>query len=321
MKIAIIGAGLSGLTLASRLSGVHDVVVLEKARGPGGRMSTRRAAPYAFDHGAQYFTAETECFQSFLSNLEGLGLIAKWPRDIVLTGGARMSAKPKYVAKPGMNAICKHLAETVRVQTQIHVETLSKGAEGWRVSAQDGDARGPFDWVISTAPAEQSAALLPETFSGRAALSAVEMQACFALMLGFEQPLDLDWQALKSGTPPIGWMATNSDKPGRSDPFALLIQSDNAWAEAHLENDPEQIIAALFAAGSALAGVDLSAANHRVLHRWRYASTAKPAGVPFLMDQDQQLAACGDWCPGSKIEAAFLSANALADEILSLPKA
>ncbi|MEO1360052.1 MAG: FAD-dependent oxidoreductase [Pseudomonadota bacterium] len=51
MKIAIIGAGLAGLTLARKLQAHHSVTVLEKARGPGGRMSTRRAAPYAFDHG------------------------------------------------------------------------------------------------------------------------------------------------------------------------------------------------------------------------------------------------------------------------------
>lgn len=321
MKIAIIGAGLSGLTLANRLSAVHDIEVFEKARGPGGRMSTRRAAPYAFDHGAQYFTAESERFQAFIGTLEAQGLIANWPRDLRLTSGARVSDKAKYIAVPGMNALCKHLAEALSVHTQVHVESVSSGADGWNISAKDRTVHGPFDWVVSTAPAEQSAALLPGSFSGQTALREVEMHGCFALMLGFETPLALEWQALKSGTPPVGWMATNADQPGRPDPCALLIQSDNAWAQAHIEDDPEHVIAALSAAGSALAGVDLSVASHQVLHRWRYASTPKPAGVPFLIDENQQLAACGDWCPGSKVEAAFLSANALADEILSLPKA
>jgi len=321
MKIAIIGAGLSGLTLANRLSVGHDVVVFEKARGPGGRMSTRRAAPYAFDHGAQYFTAKSERFQSFLGDLKNRGLVATWPKDIVLTNGARVSDKPKYVAKPGMSAICKHLAQPVLVRTQAQIETLTQLTDGWRLTAKDGAQHGPFDWVVSTAPAEQSATLLPEKFSGQKALRDVDMHGCFALMLGFEKPLDVKWSALKSGAAPIGWIAVNSDKPGRPAPYALLIQSDNAWAEAHLEDDPTQVTAVLLAAGSELAGVELSAATHRVLHRWRYASTPKPAGVPFLLDHNLQLAACGDWCPGSKVEAAFLSASALADEILSLPKA
>lgn len=321
MKIAIIGAGLSGLTLANRLSAFHEVEVFEKARGPGGRMSTRRAAPYAFDHGAQYFTAESERFQAFIREFETQGLIANWPQDIRLMDGARVSGKAKYIAVPGMNALCKHLAEALSVHTQVHVEGLSKAEDVWHISAKDQAVYGPFDWVVSTAPAEQSAALLPESFSGQTALRGVEMHGCFALMLGFETPLELEWQALKSGTPPIGWMAINSDQPGRPKSSALLIQSDNGWAQAHIEDDPDQVIAVLSAAGSSLAGVDLSVASHQSLHRWRYASTPKPAGVPFLIDDMQQLAACGDWCPGSKVEAAFLSANALADEILSLPKA
>jgi photolyase PhrII len=50
----VIGAGLSGLTAARTLreQGV-DVTVLEKARGAGGRMSTRRDGEHRFDHGAQ----------------------------------------------------------------------------------------------------------------------------------------------------------------------------------------------------------------------------------------------------------------------------
>ena len=50
-RIAIIGAGISGLTLANRLNSTFEVVVLEKSRGIGGRMATRQAEPFAFDHG------------------------------------------------------------------------------------------------------------------------------------------------------------------------------------------------------------------------------------------------------------------------------
>lgn len=321
MKIAIIGAGLAGLTLANRLAARHDVVVLEKARGPGGRMSTRRASPFAFDHGAQYFTAESPQFQAFVQDMRNRGLVEEWPKEIVLKGGARVSDKRKYVATPGMTAICKTLAEPVTVRMQVHASHLTRKRDGWWISPQDGAPHGPFDWVVSTAPAEQTAALLPDTFSGHPALRGVEMHGCFALMLGFEMPLDLNWTALKSAAPPIGWMAVDSNKPGRARAFSLLIQSNNAWAETHLDAAPAAVTETLLQVGSEYAGVDLSHANHQVLHRWRYASTPKPAGVPFLFDDDQQLAACGDWCPGSKVEAAFSSANALADQFQSMLKA
>jgi predicted NAD/FAD-dependent oxidoreductase len=57
-RIAIIGAGLSGLILARALSQHASVNVFEKARGVGGRMSTRYA-----DHG------ENTCFSKIYQTL------------------------------------------------------------------------------------------------------------------------------------------------------------------------------------------------------------------------------------------------------------
>lgn len=56
-KIAIIGAGLSGVLLGQSLSPMADVTIFEKSRGVGGRMCTRYADPFYFDHGTQFFTA------------------------------------------------------------------------------------------------------------------------------------------------------------------------------------------------------------------------------------------------------------------------
>ena len=317
MKIAIIGAGLAGLTLAKRLSSAHEVSIYEKARGPGGRMSTRRADPYAFDHGAQYFTVETDRFRDFLQPFRDKDLITRWPKQVECVGGARLSEKEKLVAAPGMNGLCKALADDLPVQAGVHIDHLERDGGGWLLVDKAGARLGPFDWVISSAPSVQTAALFPDAFSGQTTLDQTEMTGCFALMLGFETPLELPWTALKSGTAPIGWMAVNSSKPGRPEPYSILVQSDNEWAEQHLEDDPDEIRAILLEAASALARTDLSGASHQVLHRWRYAATRTPAGAPYLIDQDLQLAACGDWCLGGKVEAAFLSASELADQFES----
>ncbi|NQY12596.1 MAG: NAD(P)-binding protein [Henriciella sp.] len=321
MRIAIIGAGLAGLTLAEKLSGSHTVTVFEKARGPGGRMSTRRASPFGFDHGAQYFTAQSPEFQAFLDTLNADERIAPWPNDITLSEGAKVSSNQKWVAQPGMNAICKHLARDLDLRTQTQIQALIQARDLWELETDTGERIGPFDWVVSSAPSVQTAALMPSNFCHHEALSKVRMQGCFALMLGFDSPQAFDWQAIKSAGGPVGWMAVDSEKPGRTTACSVLIQSSNAWAEAHLEDDPEDVKAVLRAAGSALAGTDLSVATHQVLHRWRYASTPVPAGQPFLLDADLRLAACGDWCLGSKVEAAFESAVALAQKFQSMSKA
>ena len=315
MRIAIIGAGLSGLTLATRLATEHEIIVFEKARGPGGRMSTRRADPYAFDHGAQYFTAETEAFQRFLKPFLSNGTVAEWNTAIELKQGARLSGKTRYVGVPGMNALCKALAAPLQLQTGIHIERFELEHDTWTVIARDGQQYGPFDWVISTSPATQTRVLLPATFDGVSTLDDVKMSGCFALMLGFEIELDLRWTAMKAANSPIGWIAVNSRKPGRHTSTSLLIQSSNDWAESHLEDEPDDVTASLLKAASELTEIDLETASHKVLHRWRYAATPEPLGQPYLIDTDLRLAACGDWCLGSKVEAAFTSANALANAI------
>ena len=59
----VVGAGISGLLAAQELTAAGwRVVVLDKGRGVGGRMATRRVGDGTFDHGAQFFTVRGERF-------------------------------------------------------------------------------------------------------------------------------------------------------------------------------------------------------------------------------------------------------------------
>ena len=68
-KIAIIGAGLSGLSVAHLLKNHAEVTLFEKARGVSGRMSTRRAEPYFFDTRSTIFYRSNVAVSRFYSNL------------------------------------------------------------------------------------------------------------------------------------------------------------------------------------------------------------------------------------------------------------
>ena len=320
-KIAIIGAGLAGLSCARRLSQAGhrpiDITVLDKSRGIGGRMATRYAGDFEFDHGAQYFTAGSERFRAFVDEQATVQNILPWPRKIEDIGGASARNVERFVSAPRMNSLCKALAGPLETVLKTRISAVEKQADGWHLMDDGGEGRGVFDYVVSAMPAPQMVALLPDAFvKDGDALSAVRMAGCFSLMLGFEAAAEMPWEAARIAGSPVGWIAVNSNKPRRATGFSVLIQSSNDWAEAHLEDAPETVEATLLDTASALAGVDLAQADHKALHRWRYAATPQPLGRPFLLDGEAGLAACGDWCLGSKVEAAFESGAQLADALL-----
>ena len=77
-KIAVIGAGLAGITFAYIMKDNFNVKIFEKSRGVGGRMSTRKETPYIFDHGAQFFKIKTTECKNFFSPLFTQEIIQPW---------------------------------------------------------------------------------------------------------------------------------------------------------------------------------------------------------------------------------------------------
>lgn len=316
--IAIIGAGLAGLSLARALPSGADVTLFEKSRGIGGRMATRYAGDYEFDHGAQFFTAKSTAFQSALAPFQDAGSVQPWPANVALIGDARETSAQRYVSAPRMNTLCKSMAEGLSLKSKVQIAKLEKQNAQWILIDSDGQSHGPFDWVISAAPAPQTEALFPSEFAGHTALKSVRMAGCFSLMLGFEAPISLPWPAARIARKPVGWMAVNSAKPGRATGHSILIQSSNDWAQAHLEDDRDSVQAALMESAMEISGADLASASHIALHRWRYAATPVPAGTDYLLDETNKLAACGDWCLGSRVEAAFTSGHSLGSKLAEL---
>ncbi len=313
MKIAIVGAGLAGLTCAGDLrAGGHAVALFDKGRGPGGRMSSRRLATpsgeAAFDHGAQYFTARDPAFRRQTEAWERSGLVAPWP-----------AAGPDcWVGVPAMNAPVKHLAQGADVRWQTRVDALSGGPGNWRLHGEGLDA-GPFDSVLLAVPAENAAPLLQPVAPALAAhATSTPSQPCWTVMAAFASALPVAADILREDGP-IGWAARNSAKPGRGGPEAWVIQAGPAWSVVQLEQEPGVIVAALLAALSERVGATLPDCLAATAHRWRYARSGR-VGEPMLWDAARGLGACGDWLLGPRVEAAWLSAAALAAAVGGQPQ-
>lgn len=314
-KIAIIGAGLSGLSAAHLLKDYADVTLFEKARGVSGRMSTRRAEPYFFDHGAQYFTARTKPFQDFIQPLLDDEIIERWDARYVKFKGNQIierinwrDEEPRYVGIPGMNNVAKFLAKGLNIHINTRIASLNHQGT-WQLTDEKGQQYPGFEWVICTAPSPQAVNLLPDSFKYHADIQAIKMRACFSLMLGFEKNITLDFEAAHISASDLSWIAVNSHKPQRLDFFTLMVHSSGDYAEAHIDDERDQVMQHLINETSHIIGQDVSQANYKTIHSWRSANNAdKKQKGPIFIDQRFKLAACGDWCLGGRVEGAFMSA-------------
>lgn len=322
-RIAIIGSGISGLSAAHFLKTHAQITLFEKSRGSSGRAATRRADPFAFDHGAQYFTVRTKPFQEFIQPLLDNGTIARWnPRYVKMEGPRIVERRhwaedePRYVGVPGMNQIGKYLAQGLEIRLERKIVSLQHTGK-WELTDHLGQVHPGFDWVISTVPAPQALSLLPPSFLHYRDIEAIKMRACFALMLGFEKPLPMEFEAANITKSNLNWIAMNSHKPNRPEPFTLVAHSTEEYAEAHLYDDHPTVMKQLVAETARILGHGLGSIKHKGLHGWHHANNAdrKQNGAIWI-DPGQNLAACGDWCFGGRIEGAFTSAYNLANTML-----
>ena len=317
-RVVVVGAGMAGLTAARRLSGTCDVIVLDKGRGVGGRLATRRLADATFDHGAQFITTHTTEFADAVAQWVESGVVVPWFRGRVGPDGAGDSdGHVRFRGARSMNAIAKHLAVGLDVRTATLVSSVGRGAGGWTVSMADGSVL-EADAVLMTAPVPQTLALLAEGGVDLAsqeseALHAVQYDPCLALMVALDGPSGLAPPgAVDPEEGPIDWMADNGVK-GVSEVPAVTIHATAEFSRDQWDASDDEIAEALLGA----AALDATAVpGARSIQKWRYArpSTEHPERC-LVIEGPAPLVCAGDAFGGAKVEGAALSGAAAADTI------
>ena len=325
VDFAIIGAGLAGATAASHLAASGaSVCVLEKSRGAGGRMATRRTAdPLQFDHGAQYFTVRDDRFVNAAKDWETQGRVALWEGRIVEWTSGKLIDKTnrkRYVATPTMNVLCKALLSDLQLLTQAEVQTLERDDRRWRLISKDGNVLCDAAWVISTAPAQQTTTIMTGSPTIVAGAAQVRMLPCWAAMIAPETSVEsanFDGAFINQG--PLRWVARNSSKPGRDpEKETWVLHAASEWSESHWENERESVATDLWRTFLDLLGSPVAEPAVAVAHRWRYALAESVYAERYLIDAEQNLAACGDWCGGPRVEGAYLSGLEASKQLLQL---
>jgi renalase len=346
MHIAVVGGGMAGVVCArTLLQAGHQVTLIEKSRGFGGRMATRRTEFGGFDHGAQYFTVRDKRFAQVLLTVQEQ--VKAWSVSTVrvldelgrVLASAPPPTEPHFVATPGMSGLVSHWAQPLLkpelhnvsgaralLETRVtHIERDALNTEQWQLRAEDSEGGqhvyGGFDRVVLALPHLQTHDLLmasghsPEL---RHQLDNVTVAPCWTLMVAYPNAMQPNlphigpqWNAARSTHHRISWLARENSKPGRERIERWTVQASPAWSTKHLEDDAERVKGKLLKGFAEITGIRATPA-HAVVHRWRFAQTQQPLGRPFIYDQELGIGLCGDWCLGHRVEDAFVSGLELA---------
>jgi predicted NAD/FAD-dependent oxidoreductase len=309
----VIGAGLSGLLVARELaSRGARVQVLEKARGVGGRMSTKRVGSAVFDQGAQFFTARDEHFDARVQCWARKGVVETWKND--------ESAHARWVAKPSMTGLAKALARDLPVKLQSKVSAIRRHDCGcWEVDVEDGEiVRG--ERIVLACPVPQALALLdagevelPARL--KSSLATIDYHPCLALLAILDGPsaVPISGQKITEGN--LRWVADNVKKGiTQNVSAAITFHTNSAYSAANYGASEDEVFADLDAELKPWLG-DAKIVG-RKLHRWRFSEPIKPFPQSHVWLPDLNLGFCGDAFGGPRVEGAAVSGMDLARQIV-----
>jgi renalase len=319
----VVGAGISGLLAARELRAAGwRVVVLDKGRGVGGRMATRRVGDGTFDHGAQFFTVRGERFRRLVAGWLEAGVVEEWSRGFAdAEGRPNEDGHPRYRGAHGMTSVPKHLARDLTVRTGERVVEVKLRDGAWEALTETG-SRVSGAALLLTAPVPQSLALFGEDAGlpdeARRTLEGISYSPCLALMALLDGPTGVpEPGGVQIKGEPLDWIGDNQRK-GISEAPAVTVHAGPGWSRAHFEADETEVTASLLSFAGERLGTDLaSRVVETSLARWRYSWVTEPHPEPcFVAREDPPLLFAGDAFGPSKVEGAALSGLAAADRLL-----
>jgi predicted NAD/FAD-dependent oxidoreductase len=295
----IVGAGLAGLTAGRFLQEQGcQVIILEKSRGVGGRVATRRLDNTYADHGLPAFNTDL-----------GLpSLLEPW--------------QDGYISRSGINTVAKHLAANLNLRRNFRVIELEAQAQGyWEIRGENEIVRAKA--VILAIPAPQSleicrASRLQVSFLPE--LERVTFDPCIVAIASYPTAYLEDFVKGLSSTnhPFLQKIIVDSSKHAHPEALVLVLHSSPAFARSHLDNPHlENLGQELLQAAGGETRAWINQPNQLQVHRWRYAIPLEPLEVSLLATNfPLPLVCCGDWCGGREAENALVSGCKAAEVII-----
>ena len=319
MDVVIIGAGMAGLA-AGRMLGEKGcrVVLLDKGRGVGGRVATRRLdrggeTQGRWDHGAQSMVLRSGSLKQQLAQWGAMSALETW--CITREGLVR------WRSRTGINAFAKALAAGLSVRNSERVVHLGREQGRWRVGCESG-ATFEGDCVLCTLPAPQLQVLLEasalQALPGLAALRTITYASNLTLLAEMDGPSGLVAPGIQYPASDVLERVVDNAIKGISGCHTVTAQAQPGFSEAWYDGDRAAAGALLVEALEAHVGSKVVAST---VHGWKFAEATQRWSEPFLelgeglfAAGDGYLAGDGDVSPAMRprVESALLSGMAAA---------
>jgi renalase len=320
----VVGAGISGLAAAHRLSAAGwRVVVMDESNEVGGRMATRRIGNGTFDYGAQFFTARSERFEELVAGWLEAGVIEEWTRGFADAEGRHNDdGYPRYRGSEGMTSVPRYLARGLDVRTGERAVAANVRDGAWEVRAGSGKQETAATLLLA-APVPRSLTLIDSSDfklpgEARDKLESISYAPCLALLALLDGPTGVpESGGMQIKGEPLDWIGDNQRK-GISEAPGITVHAGPEWSREHFEADEAEIAASLLPFTGEWLDTDLIPKVVKTsIARWRYSWVTQPYPEPCLLaSEDPPLFFVGDAFAGQKVEGAALSGLAAADHLL-----
>ena len=279
MKIAIIGAGIAGLSAGQALAKKgHEVHVFEKSRGVGGRMATRysdESAEHRFDHGIGFFSVQSEAFAKQVDHWSAKDLVKPWGEHAYRLGSedqkipfletlssSQRASKQWFTSTQGMNRLGKEMSRMVHVHPNAHVSGLTfyggdaheqKKKKPWLINFRDSNMV-EADAVIVATPAPQAYGILNtchdevDTYKIIREIDVVKYLPTFTVMALVDSSKTVPWSTLLMDSPTLQLISNESVKHdhrvggGEEEPIRFVLHSTHKAAEKAVNTINREIV-------------------------------------------------------------------------------
>lgn len=307
MKIAIIGAGLSGCNLYSNLKKQnHDIVIFEKSRGTGGRLSTKYIDDKFIDHGTSSIETYNLFFKTFLDKKVNEQILRKIDNT--------------YYPTNGINKLCSSLIDKEDLVKNCRIVKATYENNLWTLYDSQNKCYENFDFLVLTIPAPQ---ILENSFdideSVKKYLSKVSYQAMASIILYNNSKQEISLSDFKKSEL-FFKVVNNSEKYSYKNFQSYVLHLNKEFVQNNIHLSKDEMFKLIDDKIQNEFNINLNENFEIINHLWKYAFVKNKLKKEFILSESKSYGLCGDYFNCINLESSYLSSKKLSEKIISINK-